>query len=181
MTTKTKLTAANVEAIDTFNAIASLQIASVERLAALTFDAVRGAYADNAKTVEAFAAAKDSKAAVAVVAGAIDPTLTRHVGFARACYAVGNEFGTSVNAILGTKLEAINKELNAAIDNFAANAPVGGDVVAKAVKQAVSATNAAFDDANKKARNVVDLAEANINKATDATVGAVSKASKKVA
>lgn len=181
MTSKNKLSASNVEAIETFNALANLQVASAERFAALTFDAVRGAIADNVKTVEAFAAAKDAKAAVAVVAGAIEPTLTRNVAYTRACYAVANEFGASVNGLLGTKYEAINKELNAAIDNFAANAPVGGDVVAKAVKQAVSATNAAFDDASKKARNVVDLAETSVNKATDATVSAVSKASKKVA
>lgn len=173
--------ASNVEVIDTVNALANLQIASVERFSALTLDAVRATFADNAKTVEAFAAAKSPKAALGVVVSAIEPALTRNIGFARAGYAISSEFATSASAILGTKFEAASKELTAAVDKFAANTPVGGDVVAKAVKQAVSAGNAAFDDASKKARKVVDLAEANINKAADATVDAVSKATKQVA
>ena len=181
MATKNTPAVANVEVIDTFNALANLQIASAERFAALTLDAVRNTLAENAKTVEAFIAAKEPKAAGAVAVAAIEPALVRSIGYARACYAIANEFGESVNTILGTKFEAINKELNVAIDNFAANAPVGGDVVANAVKEAVTATNAAFDDASKKARKVVDLAEANINKAADATVEAVSKAATKVA
>ena len=49
------------------------------------------------------------------------------------------------------------------------------------MRSAVAAANSAYDSMTKAARQVTDLAEANVSAATDATVKAVSTASRKVA
>jgi len=61
--------------------------------------------------------------------------------------------------------------------------PAGSDVAVAAVKSAIAAANSAYDSMNKAAKQVAEIAEANVAAATSATVkavGANTKASKSV-
>jgi hypothetical protein len=56
--------------------------------------------------------------------------------------------------------------MQAAIDAFSKNAPMGSEGVVTLVKQAVTAANSAFDQVNKATKQAVEMAEANMAAAT---------------
>ena len=69
------------------------------------------------------------------------------------------------------------------LDKASKSAPAGSDVAVAAVKSAIAAATSAFDNMNKAAKQVSEIAEANVAAATNATVKAVgsSAGSKKKA
>ena len=71
------------------------------------------------------------------------------------------------------QLTEANKNVAEALDKAAKSAPAGSDVAVAAVKQAIAAANSAYDSMTKAAKQVAEIAEANVTAATNATVKAV--------
>lgn len=181
MMTKDTLVVSHGDALETLTGLAGVGFDATARLNVLTLDLFRAALKDNVAMLSGLVAVHDPKALLALGAGRLEPALTRAVGYLRACYGVASEAGESINALLAPKYAAINKDLDKAIDTLSASTPLGGEVIASALKTAVSATHSAIEDAAKATRTVVELGESNIAKATDAAVKATAKAAKKVA
>ncbi|MEZ5611647.1 MAG: phasin family protein [Rhodocyclaceae bacterium] len=181
MMTKDTLVASHNDALSTLSTLGGVGFDALERFGALNIDLCRSTLADNAKLLSGISTATDPKALFSLTLGTIEPALVRTVGYLRACYGIASEAGESVNLLLAPKYAAINKDLDKAIDSLSASAPVGGEVIATALKSAVTATHSAIEDAAKTTRKVVEMTESNINKATDAAVKATAKAAKKVA
>ncbi|KAA3654056.1 MAG: phasin family protein [Proteobacteria bacterium] len=181
MMTKDALIESHNDALSTLSTLGSVGFDALERIGALNIDLCRSTVADNVKLLGSLGTAADPKTVLALTLGSIEPALVRTVGYLRACYGIASEAGESVNVLLAPKYAAINKDLDKAIDSLSASAPVGGDVIATALKSAVTATHSAIEDAAKTTRKVVEMTESNINKATDAAVKATAKATKKVA
>ncbi|MCB1959023.1 MAG: phasin family protein [Rhodocyclaceae bacterium] len=181
MITTEKLTAANLDAIDTLSALVGMHFESAERLSGLAFAATRSSLTDGLKDAVAISSAKDPKALLGAAAGMVEPALMRSVGYVRGCYAIATDLGESVNSVMNSKVDVANKDLDAALDKLCASTPVGGDVVVAMVKSARASANSAIEEAAKAAREAVSVAELNINKATDAAVKAAAKAAKAVA
>ncbi|MBT0963498.1 phasin family protein [Denitromonas iodatirespirans] len=181
MMTKDTLIVSHGDALDTLSGLVGIGFDATARLNVLSLDLFRAALKDHVALLSGLSTAREPKTVLALGAGSIEPALTRAVGYLRACYGVASEMGESINALLAPKYAAINKDLDKAIEHLSANTPVGGEVIASALKSAVSATHSAIEDAAKTTRTVVELSEANINKAADAAVKATAKAAKKVA
>ncbi len=181
MMTKETLIVSHADALDTLSALAGIGFDTIERAGTLSLDFGRAGAEDGFKLLSDVSAAREPKTLLALGAGFIAPSLTRSVGYLRTSYAIASEAGESINAVLAPKYASINSDLDKAIDALSANTPLGGEVIAKALKSAVTATSSAFEDAAKTTRKVVEMTESNINKATDAAVKATAKAAKKVA
>ena len=78
--------------------------------------------------------------------------------------------------VLEAQLTEFNKAVGGVLDKVSKNAPAGSDVAVAAVKSAIAAANSAFDSVNKAAKQVAEIAEANVAAATNATVKAVGAA-----
>lgn len=75
----------------------------------------------------------------------------------------------------------LSQKATSAIEKTSASAPVGGDVVAAAMKSMLSASTQAFDHFTKMAKQMADIADANVAVASNATAKAVGAASKAAA
>ncbi|TVO68036.1 MULTISPECIES: phasin family protein [Denitromonas] len=181
MMTKDTLIASHADALDTLSALVGIGFDTIERSGTLSLDFGRAGLEDGFKLASDLAAVREPKALLALGASAVAPALSRSVGYLRTSYAIASEAGESINAVLAPKYASINKDLDKAIDALSVSTPVGGEVIAKALKSAMSATNSAIEDAAKTTRKVVEMTESNINKATDAAVKSATKAAKKVA
>lgn len=65
------------------------------------------------------------------------------------------------------------------LEQAAKQAPAGSEGVFEAVRSAMNTANSLYDNASKAARQAAEVAEANMAAATEATVKAVSAATKK--
>jgi len=181
MMTKNTLIASHTDALDTLSALAAVGFDTIERAGTLSLDYGRANLEDSAKVLSDLAAVREPKALLALGASLVAPALSRNAGYLRTSYAIASVAGESINALLAPKYASINKDLDKAIEALSVNTPVAGEVIATALKSAMTATNSAIEDAAKTTRKVVEMTESNINKATDAAVKSAAKAAKKVA
>lgn len=165
---------ASVEALLTF---ANTAFVGAERLAALNLNTARSILEDSVANTKALLGAKDVQELVSLQSSLAKPSVEKLVAYSRSVYEISAELQGEVAKIVESQISEVNKNVSAALDKAAKSAPAGSDVAVAAVKSAIAAANSAYDSMTKAAKQVAEMAEANVAAATDATVKAVSSAS----
>ncbi|WP_068806331.1 phasin family protein [Thauera phenolivorans] len=173
--------ASNQASIETLQTLATSAFANIERLTALNLNTARSVMEDSVASTRALLAVKDVKELAALQASLAQPVVEKAVAYARNVYEITSQSQEDASKLLDGQIAEINKNVATTLDKAAKSAPAGSDVAVTAMRSAVAAANSAYDSMTKAARQVTDLAEANVSAATDATVKAVSTASRKVA
>jgi len=149
-------------ALDMFQAVALKSFEGVEKFADLNIQAAKASVAEAGDQFKAMLAVKDAKAFADLAAVGPQPAIEKFAAYASHVYEIGNETGTEIAKLFEKQFADSNRQLTAAIDAMAKTAPAGSEGMVTFVKSAVSAANTAYDQVNKAAKQVVDLAEANI-------------------
>ena len=174
--------AANKATVDSLLAVANTALASAERIAALNLNTARAALEDTASGVQSVMGAKDPQAALAAQSSLAQPAVEKAVAYSRSIYEITSETQQELAKMVEAQFGDFQKTVAGLLDQAAKSAPAGSDVAVAAVKSAIAAANSAFDNMNKAAKQVAEIAEANVAAATNATVkavGATAAASKK--
>jgi len=164
--------------------LANTAFAGMERLAALNLNAARELMEGNVASLQSLASVKDVQSFMALNANQAKPSLEKAVAYSRDVYEIFTEIQGEVAKIVEAQVSDTQKSVNGAIETASKNAPKGTEGVFTAVKSAIAASNSAYDNITKMARQVSDVAEANLAAATSATiksVGATVSKAKKVA
>lgn len=183
-TTPEQFAATNKAAIETLLSIANSAFASVEKLATLNLNTARVILEDSVANTKSLLGVKDVQELLSVQASLAQPSVEKIVSYGRSVYEITTEAQGELSKIAEAQIEELNKSVAAALDKAAKSAPAGSDVAVSAVKSALAAANSAYESINKAAKQVVEMAEANVNAATNATVkavGATAAAAPKVA
>ena len=174
-----QVSAAHKANVETLLTIANTAFASAERLAALNLNTARSVLEDvvsNAKTV---LSAKDVQELVALQTTLAQPALEKAVSYSRSVYEIATQTQEELGKVFEAQYAEVHKNVGTVLDKAAKNAPAGSDVAVAAVKSALAAANSAYDSINKAAKQVAEIAEANVAAATSATVKAVGSAAPK--
>ncbi len=165
---------ANVEAALT---LANTAFASAERLAALNLNTARTLLEESVANAKALLGAKDIQEIVSLQTTLAQPAIEKAVSYSRSIYEIASQTQEEVSKVVESQFAEVNKNVAAILDKAAKNAPAGSDVAVAAVKSAIAAANSAYDSLSKAAKQVAEIAEANVSAATNATVKAVGAAS----
>lgn len=176
-----QFTAANKAAVDSLLTVANTALASAERIAALNLNTARAAIEDSVANTKTLLAAKDVQEFVAVQSALTKPNVEKAVSYSRSIYEITAQTQETFAKMVEAQFGDFQKQVSALIEQAATRAPVGSDVAIAAVKSAFAAATSAFDGMNKAAKQVVEITEANVAAATNATVQAVGSTSKKKA
>ncbi len=161
---------ANVESLLNF---ANIAFASAERIAALNLNVARSLLEDSVGNVKVLLGAKDPQELMSLQSSLTQPTLDKAIAYSRNIYEIATQTQEEIGKIFEAQFAEANKNVATALDKAAKNAPAGSDVAVAAVKSAIAAANSAYDTMTKAARQVTEIAEANVAAATSATVKAV--------
>jgi phasin family protein len=112
---------------------------------------------------------KDVKAFADSISDSAQPANDKFTAYARHVYEIASETGAEISKVVEKQLSEGNRQVTAAIEAIAKNAPAGSEGVVTLVKSAVTAANSAWDQVNKASRQVVEMTEANVASATNAT------------
>ena len=167
---------ANVEAALT---LANTAFASAERLAALNLNTARTMLEEVVSGTKALLGAKDLQEVISVQSSLAQPAIEKAVSYSRSIYEIASQTQDEFSKVIESQFAEANKNVAAALDKAAKNAPAGSDVAVAAVKSAIAAANSAYDSITKAAKQVAEIAEANVSAATNATVKAVGAAAPK--
>ena len=174
--------AANKVAVDSLLTVANTALASAERIAALNLNTARSIIEDGVASTKTLMGAKDPQEAIALQASLAQPSVEKAVAYSRSIYEISAQTQEELAKMVEAQFADFQKNVAGLLDKVAKQSPAGSDVAVAAVKSAFAAANSAFDNMNKAAKQVAEIAEANVAAATSATVKAVgSNAGKKKA
>ncbi len=171
--TNEQFAAANKAAVETLLSLANTSLASAERIAALNLHTARALVEDSVANLKTLLSAKNAQEAFTLQASLAQPNIEKAVAYARSIYEISAQTQEELTKIAEGRFSELNKGVTGLLDQAAKNAPVGSDVAVAAVKSAIAAANSAYDGLNKAAKQVAEIAEANVAAATNATVQAV--------
>ena len=169
---------ANKSAVETFLTLTNTAFASTERLAALNLNAARSLIEDGVANVQALFSIKDPQQFVALQASLGQPAAEKLVAYSRSLYEIATQTQEEISKVVEGQFAVLNKNVGEALDKASKNAPAGSEGAIAAVRSAIAASNSAYENISKATKQVVEIAEANIATATNATVKAVSSAGK---
>lgn len=149
---------------------------NLERLTALNINTTRSLLDDNVGAIRAMLSAKDVRELVGLQASQAQPLVEKLAAYNRSVYEIVSQNQSEFVRLVESQIADLNKKFTSALDSAAKTTPVS-DVAVAAVKSALAAANSVYDNANKVAKQVAEIAEANMTAATNATVKAVSTAS----
>jgi phasin family protein len=163
----------NIETLATF---ANTAFASAERLAALNLSTARSILEDSFGTAKTLMSAKNPQELIALQSALAQPALDKAMAYSRGLYEIANQTQGVLGKLFEGQVSEINTNVANALDKAAKNAPAGADVAIAAVKSAIAATNTAFDNMNKAAKQAAEITEANVAAAANATFKAMKAA-----
>jgi phasin family protein len=179
--TPEQFVAANKANIETMLTLANTTFATVERLAALNLNTARSLLEDGVANTKALLGAKDVQELAGLQVALAQPIVEKAVAYTRSVYEITSQTQEEVSKVFEGQMAEVNKGVATALDKAAKSAPAGSDVAVAAVKSAIAAANSAYDSMSKAAKQVAEIAEANVAAATNATVKAVSTSTKTAA
>lgn len=165
--------AANKAAVDSLLSVANTALASAERIATLNLEATRSAIEESASNVKALMGAKDVQEALKIQAELAKPNVDKAVAYSKSAYEIATQTQGEFTKMVEAQFGDFQKNVASMLDQAAKSAPAGSETAVSAVKSAFAAANSAFDNMNKAAKQVAEIAEANVAAATNATVKAV--------
>ena len=181
MTTAEQFVAANKTNVETLLTLANTALASAERIAALNLNTARSVLEDSVSGAKALMSAKDPQEAMAIQASLTQPNVEKAAAYSRSVYEISAQTQEELSKMVEAQFGDFQKTVAGLLDKAAKSAPAGSDVAVAAVKSAIAAASSAFDNMNKAAKQVAEMAEANVAAATNATVKAAGTATKKAA
>ena len=161
---------ANVESVLT---LANTAFAGMERLTALNLNTSRSMLEDSMGNVKSLLAATDPNAAISLPANFVQPMVERMVAYSRSVYEISAQTQQEFTKAFESQVTELNRTVAAMLNTAAKSAPFGSDVAIAAVQSTIAAANAAYDSLSSTARQIADVAEANVAAAGDATLKAV--------
>jgi phasin family protein len=176
--TPDQLNTASKANIETLLTMANTAFASAERLAALNLNTARMILEDTVANAKTLFAVRDIQELVNIQASLAQPSLEKAVAYSRGVYEIATQTQEEMSKVFEVQFAELNKNVSTVLDKAAKNAPAGSDVAVAAVKSAIAAANSAYDSMTKAAKQVAEIAEANVAAATNATVKAVATAPK---
>lgn len=163
------------QSLESAQAIALASFAGFERLTQLNVQAAKASLEESVQKGVTLLETRDVKSLADSVSESAQPASDKFTAYAKHVYEIANETGLDISKVVEKQLSEGNRQVTAAIEALAKNAPAGSEGVVTLVKSAVTAANSAFDQVNKATRQVVELTEANVASATNATRAATKR------
>lgn len=165
-------------AAETATFLAGTAFESIERLTALNLNTTRYLIEASCSSVTALFGAKDPQAFLSLQTGLAQLALEKGVDHSRNVYEITSQTKDKYAKAVEAQIADVNGQVSGLVQKALDNAPAGSEIAVAAVKSAIAAANDAYDGLNKAAKQVTEIAEANIAAATTATINAAAKASK---
>lgn len=146
----------------------------VERLTALNMAASREFFNNTVASTQQLLAAKDAGEIAKLNSDLAKPGVEKMVDYSRSVYDLVAQMQKEITSVMEAQYSSFTKNATSAVDKATASAPVGGDVFAATMKSMLGASTQAFDSMTSMAKQLSDIAEANMQVAAKAGGKAVS-------
>ncbi|MDD2884627.1 MAG: phasin family protein [Dechloromonas sp.] len=169
-----QLTAAQKANAEVMMALLRTAFNGVERLTALNMAASRDFFNNTVANAQQLMAAKDANEVAKLNGELAKPNVDKLVNYSRSVYDLVSEMQKEVTSVMEAQYSTFAQNATTAVEKAKAAAPVGGDVFAATMQSMLGASTKAFDQMTSMAKQLSDIAEANIQATTKPTAPAKS-------
>ena len=174
-----QVAAAQKASAEVMTSIMRTAFEGMEKLAALNMTASREFFNASVANAQQLMSAKDAQELAKINSNVAQPNVQKMMDYSRSVYDLVTELQQQITSVMDSQYNSFAKNASATIAKTSAQAPVGGDVFAAAMKSMLDATNQAFGNMQSMAKQMTEIADANIQAASSATAKAVGAAAKK--
>jgi phasin family protein len=169
------LNKANLEVAMRFAGVA---LEGAERMIDLQLKAAKTAFADGIEGAKALAAVKDIQQFAALKDNLAQPSLEKATAYAKSVYDVATSTQAEFGKLAEEQVADFNKQIVTVLDKMVKTAPAGSEVGVAAIKSAIAAVNASYDNLTKVAKQFSDATQSNIEAVAKQAVNGAKKAKK---
>lgn len=180
--TPEQIAAAQKANLETLSGLTNQALQSIEKLVELNMHIAKQSLGDSMNSAKKALEIKDIQQLLAHQAEAVKPMAEKIMAYSRHLYELAHETQDSFTQSAEKEFQAGQMKINALVEEWTKNAPVGSDAAVQAMKQAIASASNVFETSQKAVKHAVEVAQTNINSATDTvmkTTNTASKATKK--
>lgn len=161
--------------------VSNIALSGIERLVSLQLEVTKNLIAETSEQAKSLGKIKDVQGLASLQQETAKPSLDKALDVAKSFYEAASVTQAEFAKIIEEEVVSANKNVAELIDNLQKYAPAGSEVAINAIKTAVAAAAATYDNVTKAAQRVTtDLTEAGVVAATS-SAKEVSAASRKKA
>lgn len=176
--TPEQLVAINKANLEVAMKFAGVALQGAERMLDLQLKAAKTAFADSVESAKAIAAVKDIKEFAALKDSLAQPSIEKATAYAKSVYDVTAATQAEFGALVEEQVSEFNKQVVTTLDKMVKTAPAGSEVGIAAVKSAITAVNASYDNMSKVAKQFAEVTQSNMETVANQAVSNVKKAKK---
>lgn len=169
------LNKANLEIAMRFAGVA---LQGAERMIDLQLKAAKTAFADGIEGAKALASVKDIQQFAALKDNLAQPSIEKATAYAKSVYDVAATTQAEFGKLAEAQVADFNKQVVTVLDKLVQNAPAGSEVGVAAIKSAIAAVNASYDNLSKVGKQFAEAGQSNFDAVAKQAVNGAKKAKK---
>ncbi len=176
--TPEQLVAINKANLEVAMKFAGVALQGAERILDLQLKAAKTAFADSVENAKTIAAVKDIKELASLKDSLAQPSIEKATAYAKSVYDVTTATQAQFGALVEEQVSEFNKQVVTALDKMVKTAPAGSEVGIAAVKSAITAVNASYDNMSKVAKQFADVTQSNMEAVAKQATSSMKKVKK---
>ena len=180
--TPEQIAAAQKANLETLSGLTNQALHSIEKLVELNMHIAKQSLNESMSSAKQALEVKDIQQLLAHQAEAVQPMAEKIMAYSRHLYELAHETQVSFTKSAEKEFQVSQNKINGLVEDWAQNVPAGSDAAVNAMKQAIASATNVFETSQKAVKHAVELAQTNLNDATNAAEKAMktkSQASKK--
>ena len=175
--TPEQIAAAQKANLETLSGLTNQALQSIEKLVELNMHIAKQSLSDSMNSAKKALEVKDIQQLLAHQAEAVQPMAEKIMAYSRHLYELAHETQNSFTQSAEKEFQAGQKKINSLVEEWTKNAPAGSDAAVQAMKQAIASANNVFETSQKAVKHAVEIAQTNLNSATETVLKAAETAS----
>jgi len=176
--TPEQLIALNKANLEVAMRFAGVALEGAERMIDLQLKAAKSAFSDGIESAKALASVQDMQQFAALKDNLAQPSIEKATAYAKSFYDVAAATQSEINKLAEEQVSDFNKQVVTMLDKMVKTAPAGSEAGISAIKSAIAAVNASYDNVSKAAKQFTEAAQSNIETAAKQAVSGAKKARK---
>lgn len=162
--------------LDSLFALSSKTFEGIERLIDLNINVAKASLTESSEKAKELLNLRDPQELVQYQVSVAQPAAEKLLAYSRHLSEIANATRSELVKFAEAQIADNNKKFTTFIDSASKNAPTGSESAVAMLKSSIAAANSAYESLNKAAKQFVDMTEANVAAATNATVKAAGQA-----
>jgi len=171
-----QLAAAQRANVEVMMSLLHTALSGIERLTALNLSASREFFNNTVANAQQLMAARDPGEIAKLNSELSRPNVEKAVDYSRSIYDLVTHMQKEITGVMEAQYTSFSRNASSAVAK-AKGAPVGGDVFAAGMESMLNASTKAFDSMSSMAKQLSEIAEANLQAATKIAAPAAAKSS----